>query len=322
MRNRTHRFSRVAAMAVLLGIVLLLAFSWLGAWIALADLVNIGALYWWPLALLGAVWATWLLRHRRALWPGVAVIFATLTTGIMLFRPLLVSGPQPSARTQTVSMIEYNMLKWNPQSEADAEWLAGYDADILVLLEASRMQKRWGRALQAKYPTMVSCSTHYPCSTVLFSKFPLIESRSLAGDGDADNRQALSALTATLDVEGMPLTVFALHLDRPWPMGQQNIWVPPIRDVAAGITGPAVMAGDFNSAPWTHAIRSIGESGDFRLGSGFTTSWPADWAAPLRLPLDQIYLRGKVRAIDVETGPKRGSDHLPLLIELELPAGS
>lgn len=305
----------------MLGLSLLgLIVSWLGARISLADNLNIAAAYWWPLMIAAIILALWRLRHRRLLAPAFVVLVAALGTGLMLFRPILQSAPPLGHRTVHVSMIEYNMLKTNARSRADAEWLAAQDADILVLLEASRMQKEWGAVLQAKYPVMVSCSVHYPCSTVLFSRFPLIEHDALAGDGDADNRKALSALRAKLDVEGTEFTVVAAHLDRPWPLGEQAIWIEPMRDAVAEVTGPAVLSGDFNSAPWTHAIRSIGSAGDFRLGSGFVTSWPSANPGFLRLPLDQLYLRGRVEA-DVRTGPQLGSDHLPVLIELDITAG-
>ena len=309
------------SVAVLCLAAALLALSWAAAWVPLADYVNLAAPWWWPVLVAGAALACWRLRHRRLLWPGIAVLLAALGTGLVLFRPLLQQGPPMDRRTQPVSMIEFNMLKSNPQARADAAWLAGHDADILVLLEASRMQKEWGAVLQAKYPTMVSCSVHYPCSTVLFSKFPLTSLQAHAGDGDADNRKALSALTAVLDVNGTPLTVIAAHLDRPWPLGEQGRWLDAMRKVAANASGPAVMTGDFNSAPWTHALRTISAAGGFRLGSGFATSWPGDNAAILRLPLDQLYLRGRVQAVSVETGPRRGSDHLPMMIHLEVPGG-
>ncbi|ARU16713.1 endonuclease/exonuclease/phosphatase family protein [Croceicoccus marinus] len=321
MPRRKHRSRHYLSFAVLRLAALVLALSWTAAWVPLADYVNIAAAWWWPVLLAAVAIACWRLRHRLALWPGIAVFVAALATGLVLFHPLLKQGPSMGRSTQPVSMIEFNMLKSNPNAREDAAWLAAHDADILVLLEASRMQKEWGAVLQAKYPTMVSCSEHYSCSTVLFSRFPLVRHEAHAGDGDADNRKALSALTAVLDVNGTELTVIAAHLDRPWPLGEQSRWIEPMRKVAAQATGPAVMAGDFNTAPWTHAMRTISGAGEFRLGSGLVTSWPKENAALLRLPIDQLYLRGRVQATSVETGPRRSSDHLPLMIYLEIPDG-
>lgn len=317
-----HRRRRRIAAATLSAAAALLAISWLGVWFPIADNINIAALYWWPALLTGVGAATWALRHRNALWPGVCLIFLVLGTGVVLFRSLLHAAPPPATKTQRISLIEFNMLKSNTQAAADAAWLAEQDADIVVLLEATRMHGKWGAALRAKYPSMMSCSVRYPCSTVLFSKYPILRSEALARNGDAEDRKALSALTATLDVNGTPLTVFAVHLDRPWPLGEQERWVKPLAEVAAGIDGPAVLTGDFNSTPWTHAMRTISEAGNFRLGSGIGTSWPAQNAAAFRLPLDQLYLRGRVRATGTAIGPQRGSDHRPLIVELEIPAGA
>lgn len=321
MPRRKRRSRHLLSVAVLWLAALVLALSWAAAWVPVADYVNIAALWWWPPLVAGVALACWRLRHHRVLWPGIAVLLAALATGLALFHPLLQQGPPMGRSTQPISMIEFNMLKSNPHARDDAAWLAAHDADILVLLEASRMQKEWGAVLQAKYPTMVSCSVHYSCSTVLFSRFPLVRLQAHAGDGDADNRQALSALTAVLDVNGTELTVIAAHLDRPWPLGEQARWVEPMRKVAVNATGPTIMTGDFNSAPWTHAMRTISGAGGFRLGSDLVTSWPKDNAAILRLPLDQLYLRGRVQATSVETGPRRSSDHLPLMIHLEVPGG-
>lgn len=321
MPRRKHRSRHVLSVAVLCLALIVLALSWAAIWVPLADYVNIAAPWWWPVLIASVALACWRVRHRVMLWPGIAVLVAALGTGLVLFHPLLKRGPPMGRTAQPVSMIEFNMLKTNRQPREDAAWLAGHDADILVLLEASRMQKEWGAVLQAKYPTMVSCSVHYSCSTVLFSKFPLVSLTAHAGDGDADNRKALSALTAVLDVNGTPLTVIAAHLDRPWPLGEQEHWIEAMRKVAANASGPAIMTGDFNSAPWTHAVRTISGAGGFRLASGPATSWPKDNPAFLRLPLDQLYLRGRVHAVSVETGPHRGSDHLPTMIYLEVPGG-
>lgn len=323
-RPGERRRDRLVAAGLSVAVAFLLV-SALGRVWAPADSLNILAPYWWPAVLCAVAMAAWEWRgHVLGLLP-LPILAFTLAMGAVLFGPLIHMLTYPSHRpapgTRAISVISYNFYKDNARAAADAAWLIEQDADILILLEASRVHGAAGAALRAKYPVTVDCSPDYDCSTLVLSKLPLISQRRLA-NGDAEDRKALSALIARFDVDGRPLSVLALHQSRPWPLGNQPRWTAELNEATASLTGAAVMAGDFNSAPWTFATRRIAASGHFRLATGLATSWPAGQPALVRLPLDQLYLRGPVAAAALHTGPRLGSDHLPLIATIvQLPSG-
>lgn len=317
VRRRRHRLSR----AVLWLALVLIALSLSGRWWVQTDSINIVAHVWWPLLLIAVGLAIWRLGRRA--WPlSAAALVATLGSGAVLFAPIMKSAvagePAHTRKSRMLRVVSYNLFKDNDRFALDRAWLIRQNADIVVLLEAQRMVRDDGAPLHALYPHRVDCSPHWDCSTAVFSQFPILKAEQLAGDGDAENREALSAVSVTLDVEGMPLTVVAVHRMHPWPLGDQQQWRPLLETAALDTADAAVLVGDFNNVPSTFAMQSLTEATGYTLASPMTATWPASIPAPLRLPLDQMWIKGPLVAESIETGPRGGSDHLPLVAELEL----
>ena len=65
---------------------------------------------------------------------------------------------------------------------------------------------------------------------------------------------------------------------------------------------------------WIHGL----DIKNSRAGFGPLGSWPT-FVPFLRLPLDQCLVSPAVEVVDCRLGPKIGSDHLPLIVDLRLP---
>jgi endonuclease/exonuclease/phosphatase (EEP) superfamily protein YafD len=82
--------------------------------------------------------------------------------------------------------------------------------------------------------------------------------------------------------------------------------------------GPrSLVCGDFNAAPWMRSLRGALAEGDLRAalpGGLFAGSWPALFP-PLRVAVDGCLVGSSLRA-RAELGPRVGSDHFPVLVEL------
>jgi endonuclease/exonuclease/phosphatase (EEP) superfamily protein YafD len=80
--------------------------------------------------------------------------------------------------------------------------------------------------------------------------------------------------------------------------------------------------GDLNATPWSYYFqRLVRESGltDSSKGRGIHATWPAG-LFPLRIPIDHCLLSPEIGVINKMTGNNVGSDHLPVVVDLQLPA--
>lgn len=91
-----------------------------------------------------------------------------------------------------------------------------------------------------------------------------------------------------------------------------------LRETIDRMKGPMIICGDFNDVPESYAYRLLkGEDlKDAYVETGFgplvTYNLHAYW-----FHLDQIFYRGPLRALSVEKGKLKSSDHYPLIAEFE-----
>ena len=124
--------------------------------------------------------------------------------------------------------------------------------------------------------------------------------------------------TARLEIGGRRLSVSSVHLDV-WEPGR----LAHVDRILAGLDDDVahVVAGDLNEGPDGESwARLTARLTDAVRGGGPT--YPATATRRPRSRLDAVLLGGPVAAVDHRTGPDRPglpSDHLPVLVTLELP---
>ncbi len=140
------------------------------------------------------------------------------------------------------------------------------------------------------------------------------------------------ALAVTLELEGKPVTVYAVHLDNRINLPARAKQLAPVLDHANRHDTPVIIAGDFNTSPFTWVTGVIpvltGTQDDHleRLvrAQGFAT--PVTRSGPthhhLWMKLDGIYTRGfQTTAFSTATA-KDVSDHLALWATLRVAAST
>jgi endonuclease/exonuclease/phosphatase family metal-dependent hydrolase len=142
------------------------------------------------------------------------------------------------------------------------------------------------------------------------------------------NRGRRVALAATLDVDGQPVTVYAVHLDNRLTVADRRAQVLPVLIHAARHDTPVIIGGDFNTSPFTwlaHLIPiPIGTQASnlealvraFGFATPVTTSGPTHEALAMRL--DAIYTRGFETTRFAVQDADRISDHLALWADVRL----
>ena len=95
-----------------------------------------------------------------------------------------------------------------------------------------------------------------------------------------------------IEFGGKPVTIAGLHLDWPYPYDQPT-QIDALEPQLKALPRPIIVGGDFNAAPWSHAVARIAQETGTSVVGGLRMSWRVlpKWAASVpMLPLDQILL--------------------------------
>lgn len=140
------------------------------------------------------------------------------------------------------------------------------------------------------------------------------------------------ALAATVDVDGTPVTVYAVHLDNRLSVRDRRAQMIPVLVHAARQDTPIIMGGDFNTSHFTwlfHLVPIPTTTQDNYLeelmrAHGFDT--PVTGSGPthiaLGMRLDALYTRGFQTTKFAVSDAQRVSDHLALWAQMQLPTAT
>jgi endonuclease/exonuclease/phosphatase (EEP) superfamily protein YafD len=213
-----------------------------------------------------------------------------------------------------IRLIQLNAWRSNQDLDGTVDWLLAQDADVIVLQEADAI----GPVLKRRSTYHATCER---CSVMIFSKAaPAV----LDIPTPEDKRVRPPIVGVTLRDSRGDFTVLGTHYAWPVPAGlQQSQGRGLARLIASLPRERLILAGDFNSTPWSFTRRR--EDALFgleRLTRGMST-WPARGLPgrssrtpfPL-LPIDHVYAGSGWRTAKVERGPRLGSDHYPVIVTL------
>jgi len=230
-------------------------------------------------------------------------------------------GRQQPLAQPALTVVEFNLWAGNRQQARTADWILAQHADVLVLEEAFGGTEQIMTTLRQHYPYSTRCRRS-PCSSVILSLRPPIATGDMQRlPGEAKH---LSGSWATFRDAHGTYTVVGVHFGWPWPFGdhlaQRHIL---IRSVQRFPHDRLIVAGDFNSTPWSFDLRTIARSLGLTRYSRSLPSWPAQpgTAGPIALPfpimpIDHVFAGPAWTQVRVRRGPLLGSDHYPLVIQL------
>jgi endonuclease/exonuclease/phosphatase (EEP) superfamily protein YafD len=274
-----------------------------------------------PVWLVGALLAAPIGRQDR---PTLAVAaLAALICAVQIAPELKARlGPaRPAPGAEQLRLIQFNVWSRNTDPAGTARWLLAQDADVVVLEEAFQASTPIARALSARYPYRLGCSSDpAACATFIFSRRRPLAGGPLQGSG-------LASTWARLPGAGGPFIVVGLQATHPYPPpGQQQDLAMFARALGRFAPRRLVVAGDFNSTPWSFTLRGLDRALPLTRRTHGIATWPAAEAHLMGraialpfpvLPIDQVYAGPGWRTLKVSRGPKLGSDHRPLVVDLQ-----
>ena len=301
--------------AVALAFVSLAAFF--GEWLWWLDvLANFRAQYAIALVLLGVLL---MMSKWRRIGYGVLAVAAI---NLLVVLPLYVGSPgdgDPAA--PTIRVMSFNLLSTNESFAEVVEYIEGTDPDIVFLYEASRP---WEVALEAAsldYEIIRPRSDNLIFGTLVLVRGDEVEGVSF-GYAEAQPR----AVEVTYRPSGWPEKVSVLSTH---PLAPTEKHRASLRDAQLGFAGDWAadqqgaffVVGDFNATPWSSPFRKLLASAELRnsqIGFGLQPSFPTTSVFVMRVPIDHLLHSPALLVRDRRLGPALGSDHFPLMVDLEL----
>lgn len=305
----------VAVPAVALAVVSLAAF--LGRWVWWLDvLANFRAQYVVVLAFLGLVI---MMSKWRKVGYTVLVVAAVNLVAVL---PLYVGSPA-EARVDAPSLrvMSFNLLSTNEDYSDVIDYIESVDPDVVLLHEASRPWEVAMEAAAVDYQMIRARSDR-----LIFGTLALVRGRQVEAVSFGFSSTSPRAVELGFLPEGWatPVTVLGIH-----PLAPTDEERADLRDAQLGFAGqwassqggPFVIAGDFNATPWSFPFRRLMASADLmnsQAGFGLQPSFASTSNLLLRVPIDHLLHSPDLEVTDRILGPDLGSDHFPLVVDLQL----
>ena len=260
-----------------------------------------------------------LVFHRNWLLASL-VILALLSLGhsMLVVRDLTARTVAPSEGREAASrlrLISFNMLGGNERGADIADMLLRSDADIVVGLESQPLWDDLPR-IREVFPHQVGCvESRRHCDLAVFSRLPLknVQMRSIG-----PNRRHSRFITAQVDLGEHSVQLVAIHLTKPF-FG--SIHQEELRDAAAalaGIKGPFILAGDFNSGILATDVQDFMGALGLRVIGWEPNTWPV-FAPAIGLPIDHIMISDPLAFERLERLPDAiGSNHFGLVSDIRI----
>lgn len=219
----------------------------------------------------------------------------------------------PADAAPLLRLVSANLLYQNPDHDRSVARVAEAGADLVVLCEVTAAARV--RFQRLGFPhALDTCSPDNLYGIAILSRFPLTLRSSGIGE-DALPRH----LAADLTVGGRQLCLVAIHPTNPLRISRAQR-IPGEFEAIATLIAAApedlILVGDCNAAGWSSYLRELERKCGLGNDRRIRPSWPVWLPAPLRLPLDHVWVRGGLALLRADLGPRFGSDHLPLIAEI------
>ncbi|MEZ5833571.1 MAG: endonuclease/exonuclease/phosphatase family protein [Dongiaceae bacterium] len=212
-------------------------------------------------------------------------------------------------------LVSANLLYQNVDFDRTLDFIAAIDADIAVLCEVTPEARTRLRYLDTHFPyALDTCTPDSLYGIAVLSRFPLTLRSSGTGEDPSPRH-----LAADVKVKGRGLTLVAIHPSNPLRLSRCD-HIPGEFDAVVELVRAApddlILTGDCNAAGWSRYLRDLERTTGVANDGKVRPSWPVWLPSPVRLPLDHVWVRGRLALRQAELGPAFGSDHLPLISEI------
>ncbi len=284
----------------------------LAHFIPTTDIVN----HFRPLTLVGCIGGIALALLGRRMLAGMGLTaLAVINSCIILVVSSYAAKTVETTSGRDVKIVTFNVYGANENLAEASKWLIAQNADIMVLEEmTSRSKPGLMPALEVAFPHIYDCGCN---DIIIASKRPWLR----AGGHSRTTALPSWSWVELDDEKGGKLRVVGLRPYYPYRSNEQAVHYTWIENQLASIKQPMIVIGDFNLTPWSWKLGRLSHrTGLLRHGT-WARSWPAqdNWPDVPAFLIDNVLTSPEIRSVSFATGPRLGSDHLPIVATVRLP---
>ncbi len=305
----------VAVLGLVFSAVTLAAFG--GRWVWWLDLLaNFRVQYVVGLVIFGTILMSG--RWRRT----GSVVLAVMVINLVPVLPLFVGSPgDPTFGAPTVRIMTFNLLSNNDNFSDVFAYIESVDPDLILLHESSRPWEVAANSAALGYEVILTRADNLIFGTLVLVRGSNI---SVASHGFATGQPRAAEVTFRPPGWDEDLKVMSTHPVRPSNREAAGLRDAQLRFVtqwAQTQTGAFAVAGDFNASPWSWPFRNMVASTELRnsqIGFGHQPTFDVNSNALFRIPIDHVLHSRALGVLNRQLGPAMGSDHFPVVVDLEL----
>jgi endonuclease/exonuclease/phosphatase (EEP) superfamily protein YafD len=238
----------------------------------------------------------------------------------------------PTDGRPVLKLMTHNIFGLNTDMKRMAAAIFAEDPDIVALQEYFPEQSSLDALLKPHYPYAVRCQGGKRANIGLYSKIRFDKEMTPADCPlEASGQRTAHIVAGFTLANGTHFSVLTTHFDWPLPADRQQQELATIEATIKQVDGPLVVVGDFNSTPWSYAMKRFEAATALHRETRAPVTYPIMVAVPRRvsrdgllqllpfLPLDQVFDRG-IAVHELHTGQPTGSDHLPVILSFSVAA--
>lgn len=279
-----------------------------------------------PLYLVGGVIAIalQLVRgKRRGRWEVILGAAAILISAGLMAPDILarLTAARSAPGPQSLKVIQLNLWSKNVDPRGTAAWIAHQNADVVVLEEVVGPTEAVPVLLRHTFRYQTPRDMSFPVTTVILSKVAPRDS-GVWPSPDVFGRH--SGAWASFGDPATGYAVVGAHALWPTRPGRQQTQTALLASrLQAFDRDTLILAGDFNSTPWSFSLRRQDALFGLIRRTHALFSWSVRpysrykiWTPVPLMPIDHVYAGAAWKTVSVTSGPKLGSDHLPIIAVL------
>jgi len=216
----------------------------------------------------------------------------------------------------SLKLFHANVLTSNNEYKKLIAQVREENPDIMILQEVDQQWLDSFAAIKITYQHSIEIPRNDNFGMALFSKIPIQEYQIHDW-----TELEIPTIEAEFNLAGQPLRIITTHPPPPVNKYYYDAGTTQFEAIAAAMKAKesaSIVIGDINTTVWSEQYKLL-ESGtglvNVSNGFGLMPTWPTN-LIPLMVPIDHCLVSNHFNVINVKTGNKFGSDHLPLIVEL------